>query len=120
MEDEMKYDIGYKFWVVKSQWLQRERKVDENSITWERVYPNKREYYIVDAEIVGSMTVTIQGHSLWDDEPFYDQYAVKYSDGFTDTLSDDDMEGSDWSIFDIFHSREEAEEFIAAKMQSES
>ena len=116
----MKYDIGYKFWVVKSQWLQRERKVDENSITWERVYPNKREYYIVDAEIVGSMTVTIQGHSLWDDEPFYDQYAVKYSDGFTDTLSDDDMEGSDWSIFDIFHSREEAEEFIAAKMQSES
>lgn len=107
----MSYDVGHKFWIVKSKWIEREKKTDENGIVWQRVYPSDREYYLIDAEVVGKITMEIEGHSLWDDEPFYNQYAVKTSDGYMESVSEDDLDGADWGVFSAFRSKEEAEKY---------
>lgn len=106
----MKYKIGHKIWAVKSRLVQEETKVDENGIVWKRANLRNREYYIIEGQVVGRMKIQIDGYSLWDDEPFYSQYSVKFSDGFMDSVSEDDMDGAQWGVYAIFHSKEEAEE----------
>ena len=121
----MNYDLGYKFWVVDevhTPFSQREKitKTDENGVVWTRREKPLKSYVIRDAEIIGKMMILIQGYSMWDDEPFYDQYAVQYSDGGKETLTDDDMEEG-WSYnMRIFHSKEEAEAYSAEMTAEEA
>ena len=114
----MNYDLGYKFWVVDEVYTpfsQREKitKTDENGVVWTRREKPFKSYVIRDAEIIGKMMILIQGYSMWDDEPFYDQYAVQYSSGIRDTLTDDDLEEGWTYNMRIFHSKEEAEKYQA-------
>jgi hypothetical protein len=114
----MNYDLGYKFWIVDevhTPFSERERitKKDENGVVWTRREKPLKSYVIRDAEIIGKMMIRIQGYSMWDDEPFYDQYAVQYSDGRKDTITDDEMEEGWQYGIRIFHFKKEAEDYVA-------
>ena len=120
----MNYDLGYKFWVVDevhTPFSERERitKTDEDGVVWTRREKPYKTYVIRDAEIIGKMMILIQGYSMWDDEPFYDQYSVQYSDGRKDTLTDDDMEDGWTYNMRLFHYKEEAVEY-AVEMATEA
>lgn len=113
----MSYDIGHKVWLVETKNVEPETKTDENGVVWKKVTKGfyDTEYIIIEGEVIGRILMEVEGYSLWDDEPFYNQYAVKTSDGLIDSIAESDMDGEDWVMHVVFHSKEDAEAYIAEK-----
>lgn len=110
----MSYDIGHKVWLVETKMVEPETKTDENGVVWKKVTKAFYDYAytIIEGEVIGRILMEVEGYSLWDDEPFYNQYAVKTSDGHVDSVAEADMDGEYWGMHIVFHSKEEAESYI--------
>jgi hypothetical protein len=113
----MSYDIGHKVWLVETKMVEPETKTDENGVVWKKVTKAFYDtaYTIIEGEVIGKIIMEIEGYDLWDDEPFYNQYAVKIGDGLIESIAESDMNGEDWGMHLVFHSEEDAKEWISQK-----
>lgn len=117
----LSYNIGDQFWMVTKNINFDSKKIrmtDSEGVDWYRYVEPKNRYEVQSFKIVGKLTITVEGYSLWDDNDYKDHYSIQFEDGDYDSIWEEDMHPEAY-YRRVFKTQEEALSYVEADKAKE-